>query len=102
MECGLLAETDTFFDFGCGLGTDVAGLRAMGMDASGWDPAFFPLETKRQAQVVNLGFVLNVIGKPAERVSVVREAWALANRAFQGFLKSKLPKAVEIGRFGHL
>ena len=74
----------------------------MGMEASGWDPAFFPTESKRPAQVVNLGFVLNVIGKPAERVSVVREAWALANRAFQGFLKSKLPKAVEIGKFGHL
>ena len=80
MECGLLSEVDTFFDYGCGLGTDVAGLRAMGMEASGWDPAFFPTESKRPAQVVNLGFVLNVIEKPAERVSVVREAWVLAGR----------------------
>jgi DNA phosphorothioation-associated putative methyltransferase len=80
MECGLFSETDTVFDFGCGLGTDVAGLRAMGVEASGWDPAFFPSEAKRKAQFVNLGFVLNVIERPAERVSVLRDAWALAGR----------------------
>ena len=84
MENGLLNEADTFFDYGCGLGSDVAGLRAMGMEASGWDPAYFPEESKRQAQVINLGFVLNVIEKPAERVSVVRDAWSLAGRTLIG------------------
>lgn len=78
METGLLREGDTFFDFGCGLGSDVAGLRAMGIDAAGWDPAYFPEKPHRASRVVNLGFVLNVIEKPAERVTVLQSAWALA------------------------
>ena len=77
LEFGLLRETDTFFDYGCGLGSDVVGLNALGLGAFGWDPAHFPLETKRPARFVNLGFVLNVIEKPAERVSVLQSAWKL-------------------------
>ena len=81
LELGLLRESDTFFDYGCGLGSDVVGLNALGLSASGWDPAHFPSETKRSARFVNLGFVLNVIEKPAERVSVLQAAWKLAEGA---------------------
>ena len=77
LEFRLLTESDTLFDFGCGLGSDITGLRAMGIEASGWDPAYFPDETRRPARVVNLGFVLNVIEKPAERVTVLQSAWEL-------------------------
>ncbi|WP_447909470.1 DNA phosphorothioation-associated putative methyltransferase [Brevundimonas bullata] len=66
------------FDYGCGRGSDVEGLHAMGIAAAGWDPYFSPEETRREAEVVNLGFVLNVIEDKAERVAALREAFGLA------------------------
>lgn len=77
---GLLRKHDTFFDFGCGHGMDVEALRNLGYEASGWDPAFRPDAAKTRATVVNLGYVLNVIENPAERLGVVREAFSLAER----------------------
>lgn len=50
----------------------------MGVPVSGWDPAFFPDEERSPADVVNLGYVVNVIEDPAERVVVVAAAWELA------------------------
>lgn len=38
LEHGLLRTERTFFDYGCGQGTDVSGLRALGYAADGWDP----------------------------------------------------------------
>jgi len=56
-----LLNGKTFFDYGCGQGDDVQALRSAGIDASGWDPHFKSTEVKQRADVVNLGFVLNVI-----------------------------------------
>lgn len=72
---GLLTSKTTFFDYGCGLGDDRGGLQELGYNATGWDPYFAPHEPKRKAKVVNLGFVLNVIEDPAERVETLVEAW---------------------------
>lgn len=72
---GLLTPKDSLFDFGCGLGDDFRGLTELGYNATGWDPYFAPNEPKRKAKVVNLGFVLNVIEDPAERVETLVEAW---------------------------
>lgn len=80
LERGLLRKSDTFFDYGCGYGMDIEALRTLGYEASGWDPAFRPNASKIQADVVNLGYVLNVIEEPAERVVALREAYSLANR----------------------
>lgn len=77
---GLLAEGCTVFDYGCGLGNDAAHLRAMGYAVAAWDPAYFPEEPKLAAELVNLGYVLNVIEDPAERVDVLVDAWALTKR----------------------
>ena len=44
------------------------------------DPAFFPDETRTPADVVNLGYVINVIEDPAERVVVLAAAWELARK----------------------
>jgi hypothetical protein len=52
----------------------------MGYAASGWDPDHAPDDQRLPADVVNLGFVLNVIEDPAERVEVLSSAWALARR----------------------
>lgn len=70
----------SFFDYGCGRGEDVAELKAHGVQASGWDPAFAPDEPKCGADVVNLGFVINVIEDPGERAQAVIEAYGLARR----------------------
>jgi DNA phosphorothioation-associated putative methyltransferase len=80
LEDGLLGAGSSFFDFGCGHGTDVAALRSMKIDASGWDPVHAPVAPKAAADVVNLGYVANVIEHPAEREQVLREAWELSRR----------------------
>ena len=77
LESGLLMQGQSFFDYGCGHGGDVRGLTNMGYTAHGWDPAHAPDETKTPADVVNLGFVLNVIENPAERVEALAMAWQL-------------------------
>ena len=80
LERGLLRKTDTFFDYGCGHGMDVEALENLGYQASGWDPAFRPNALKTPADVVNLGYVLNVIDDPAERIATLRAAFALSKR----------------------
>jgi DNA phosphorothioation-associated putative methyltransferase len=71
----LLAPGRTFFDYGCGHGEDIELLGAQGVVASGWDPAFRPDAPRAPAEIVNLGYVLNVIEDPAERSAVLGEAW---------------------------
>lgn len=39
---GLLPKGATFFDYGCGRGGDIDRLKALGYDASGWDPVHHP------------------------------------------------------------
>ena len=80
LERGLLKKNDTFFDYGCGHGMDIEALHHLGYEASGWDPAFRPNAPKTPAAVVNLGYVLNVIEEPAERIATLREAYSLAER----------------------
>lgn len=79
MKHGLLKESRTFFDYGCGRGMDVEGLQSLGYEANGWDPAFQPDAKKLEAQVVNLGYVLNVIEKPPEREDALKKAFGLAD-----------------------
>jgi hypothetical protein len=80
LEYGLLKSATTFFDYGCGQGSDVRGLRGLGHDASGWDPVHRPNEHKREADIVNLGYVLNVIEDPAERLEALVDAFRHATR----------------------
>ncbi|MDQ8203347.1 DNA phosphorothioation-associated putative methyltransferase [Pelagicoccus sp. SDUM812003] len=81
LECGVLLRGESFFDYGCGLGSDVKGLQGLGYESSGWDPHHAPEIPFRKADVVNLGFVLNVIEDPAERIEVLSRAWSLASKA---------------------
>ncbi len=74
---GLLDTTRTFFDYGCGHGQDVDMLSQMEIDCSGWDPVHRPKAERKQADVVNLGYVINVIEDPQERQQVIRKAWDL-------------------------
>jgi DNA phosphorothioation-associated putative methyltransferase len=78
LEHGLLKEGKTFFDYGCGHGTDIEGLTALGYQATGWDPVLRPDAEVHHADIVNLGYVLNVIEDPAERVETLTKAWSLS------------------------
>ncbi len=75
----VLAPGASFFDYGCGRGGDLQRLAALGYQAEGWDPEFRPEGERRPADVVNLGYVVNVIEDPAERGEVLRSAWSLTN-----------------------
>jgi DNA phosphorothioation-associated putative methyltransferase len=68
------------FDYGCGRGDDIAALVEAGFAASGWDPAHLPDAPRQVADVVNLGYVVNVIEDPLERQRALRDAWDLAKR----------------------
>jgi DNA phosphorothioation-associated putative methyltransferase len=74
---GLISPSVEVFDYGCGRGDDVRGLTANGITAYGWDPHYAPDEPKRQADVVNLGFVINVIEDFDERVEALHGAYVL-------------------------
>jgi DNA phosphorothioation-associated putative methyltransferase len=80
LEHGLLQQQCSVFDYGCGRGSDVAGLRALGHEVNGWDPAFHPDLPRLEANIVNLGYVLNVIEDPAERVEALTSAYQLARK----------------------
>ena len=80
LEDGLLSMKTTFFDYGCGRGGDLLRLHKMGVPVSGWDPAFFPDEERTPADVVNLGYVVNVIEDPEERAVALCAAWNLAQK----------------------
>jgi DNA phosphorothioation-associated putative methyltransferase len=76
----IVREGDTIFDYGCGRGGDVRILESLGFRASGWDPAFLPDTPRLEADVVNLGFVINVIERLDERVEALHSAWRLARK----------------------
>lgn len=68
------------FDYGCGRGEDLKYLRSVGIDAAGWDPHYKPDTPLASADVVNLGYVLNVIEDPIERETTLLKAYELARR----------------------
>lgn len=77
---GYLVPDNDVFDYGCGRGDDVRMLAELGLTASGWDPHFAPDPERRAANVVNLGFVINVIENLEERAAALRAAFQLARR----------------------
>lgn len=98
----VLHQRRTFFDFGCGRGQDLEYLSEMGIAASGWDPVHAPDRPKTVADVVNLGYVINVVEDPQERAEVVREALGLARcalvvAAMVGFRERSVDRAEQFG-----
>jgi hypothetical protein len=73
---GVLPPGSTVFDYGCGLGDDVAALSAAGFEAFGWDPHHAPEGPRRPADLVNLGFVMNVVEDRHERAETLKAAWS--------------------------
>jgi DNA phosphorothioation-associated putative methyltransferase len=81
LDRGILQKRHKFFDYGCGHGMDLEALGGLGYTVAGWDPAFRPKARKEKADIVNLGYVLNVIEEPRERIEALKNAFALAERA---------------------
>ena len=74
----ILKPTNSVFDYGCGRGDDIRHLSALGFTVAGWDPTHRPNAERRKADIVNLGYVVNVIERPDERAATLRQAWDLA------------------------
>jgi DNA phosphorothioation-associated putative methyltransferase len=76
---GYLDGQKTVFDYGCGRGSDVSFLNENGISAAGWDPYYAAENVKQTANIVNLGFVINVIEDRQERDEALRGAFELAS-----------------------
>lgn len=70
----------TILDYGCGKGDDVRELEAHGIDVAAWDPVYRPDSRLRQADIVNLGYVINVIEDRQERAETLCKAYNYAHR----------------------
>lgn len=51
-----------------------------GYTSSGWDPHYFPYTERNPADIVNLGYVINVIENEEERREALIIAWSLARK----------------------
>lgn len=77
---GFLNGDYSIFDYGCGRGDDLRELEAHGLDAIGWDPNFRPDADKLKSDIVNIGYVINVIEDQDERIEAIHGAWELADK----------------------
>ncbi len=80
LETNLFAPENTFFDYGCGYGGDVQRIGNLGYSSAGWDPYYSPDVPLKSADIVNLGYVINVIEDMAERREALIEAWKLTKK----------------------
>lgn len=80
LEAGLLNQDTTFFDYGCGQGGDIERVAKLGYESSGWDPYYRPDESLVAADIINLGYVINVIESQAERREALIKAWELTQQ----------------------
>ncbi len=78
LEDGLVRPGTRVLDYGCGRGEDVRQLRGRGIACEGWDPVFRPDGERNSSDIVNLGYVVNVIEDSSERADVLRQAWSFA------------------------
>lgn len=74
---GLIDSSKTVFDYGCGHGQDIKLLCDMEIDCDGWDPVFQRDAQRKEADVVNIGYVINVVEDLNERTDALRSAWDL-------------------------
>ena len=80
LEADLFIDGDTFFDYGCGYGGDIQHIGQEGYAAAGWDPYYQPDTPRIHADIVNIGYVINVIESLGERREALLNAWGLTNK----------------------
>ena len=77
---GYLNGGYTVLDYGCGKGDDLRELEEHGVDCIGWDPAHRPDVDLQISDIVNLGFVINVIEEREERVETLKTAYSYTSK----------------------
>ena len=99
---GLIGPTATVFDYGCGLGDDIRYLGLHGVQSWGWDPGHRRDGEIASANIVNLGYVVNVIEDAAERAECLARAWSFAERALivSARLASEAPDFAPVAPYG--
>ncbi len=80
LEANLFTEDTTFFDYGCGYGEDIKYIAKKGYLRAGWDPYYLPETSCIPADIVNLGYVINVIESLAERRETLIKSWQLTKQ----------------------
>jgi DNA phosphorothioation-associated putative methyltransferase len=79
-KANLISNDYTYLDYGCGRGDDLNILYAEGYDIIGWDPYHRPDGDLETRDIVNLGFVINVIEDRNERADALQRAFKLARK----------------------
>jgi len=92
---GFLEGHFTVFDYGCGRGDDVRGLLENSLQAGGWDPYYAPDQPITSADIVNLGFVINVIEDFDERAEALQRAYSLARQVLVVAVMLANPNALD-------
>jgi len=77
---GYLDGSYSVLDYGCGRGDDIRELEAHDVDCVGWDPVYSPETDPVESDIVNLGYVINVIEDRNERVETLRRAFSFASK----------------------
>ena len=71
----------SFFDYGCGYGQDLDILQQNGFtNINGYDPHYKTNIEFIKSDIVNLGYVINVIEDPQERTNVLKKAYFLTKK----------------------
>ena len=94
LQDSLITPHTTVLDYGCGQGDDVRQLQQQGILALGWDPFFAPHEERMSSDIVNLGYVVNVIEDPNERNKTLQNAWSFAKKIL--IVSARLSVEVEL------
>lgn len=77
---GFLNGDYSVLDYGCGKGGDLKELEAHEIECIGWDPAHKPDTELSQCDIVNLGFVINVIEDKKERIETLQHAYSYCEK----------------------
>jgi DNA phosphorothioation-associated putative methyltransferase len=77
---GYLDGKYSFLDYGCGRGDDLRELEEHNIECVGWDPVHRPDTDIEVADIVNLGYVINVIEDKEERSETLRRAYEYAEK----------------------
>ncbi|MGK7932258.1 MAG: DNA phosphorothioation-associated putative methyltransferase [Microcystaceae cyanobacterium] len=78
MDTELFTSSETtFFDYGCGHGGDIERIAGQGYKSAGYDPYYRPNDPLIASDIVNLGYVINVIEDLQERREALLAAWKL-------------------------
>lgn len=81
VEAELFVSPDiTFFDYGCGYGGDIERIAEQGYNSTGYDPYYRPNDPLIASDIVNLGYVINVIEDLQERREALLAAWELTRQ----------------------